>query len=45
MKNLKLTYHRNGDYFIPNLVLKNGESKDYQIGKYGYLRLDYLKKS
>ena len=43
MKNLKLTYHRNGDYFIPNLVLRNDEYKDYQLGKYGYLRLDYLK--
>lgn len=43
MKNLKLTYHRNGDYFIPNLVLESDEYKDYQIGKYGYLRLDYLK--
>lgn len=43
MKNLKLTYHRNGDYFIPNLFLENDEYKDYQIGKYGYLRLDYLK--
>lgn len=43
MKNLKLTYHRNGDYFIPNLVLGNENYKDYQIGKYGYLRLDYLK--
>ena len=43
MKNLKLTYRRNGDYFIPNLVLENDEYKDYQIGKYGYLRLDYLK--
>ena len=43
MKNLKLTYRRNGDYFIPNLVLGNDEYKDYQIGKYGYLRLDYLK--
>ena len=27
MKNLKLTYHRNGDYFIPNLVLRNDEYK------------------
>ena len=43
MKNLKLTYHRNGDYFIPNLVLDNDDYKDYQLGKYGYLRLDYLK--
>ena len=43
MKNLKLTYRRNGNYFIPNLVLENDKYKDYQLGKYGYLRLDYLK--
>jgi len=43
MKNLKLTYRKNGDYFIPNIVLGNDEYKDYQLGKYGYLRLDYLK--
>ena len=43
MKNLKLTYQRNGDYFIPTLVLENDEYKDYQLRKYGYLRLDYLK--
>lgn len=43
MKNLKLTYHRNGDYFIPNLGLEKDDYKDYQIGKYGYLRLDYLR--
>lgn len=43
MKNSNLTYRRNGDYFIPNLGLENDDYKDYQIGKYGYLRLDYLK--
>ena len=43
MKNFKLTYRKNGDYFIPNLVLDNDDYKDYQLGKYGYLRLDYLK--
>ena len=43
MENLKLTYRKNGDYFIPNLVLGNEEYKNYQIGKYGYLRLDYLR--
>ena len=31
MKNLKLTYRKNGDYFIPNLVLGNEEYKNYQI--------------
>ena len=29
MKNLKLTYCRNGDYFILNLVLENDEYKNY----------------
>ena len=43
MENLKLTYRKNSDYFIPNLVLENEEDKNYQMGKYGYLRLDYLR--
>lgn len=43
MENLKLAYRKNSDYFIPNLVLENKEDKNYQIGKYGYLRLDYLR--
>ena len=43
MKNLKLTYRKNGDYLIPNLTIPNDENENYQIGKYGYLRLDYLK--
>ena len=33
MKNLKLTYRRNGNYFILNLVLENDEYKDYKLGK------------
>lgn len=43
MKNVKLTYHRKGDYLIPNLMLAKEKYNGYQIGKYGYLRLDYLK--
>lgn len=43
MKNFKLTYHRKGDYRVPYLMLAKEEYKGYQIGKYGYLRLDYLK--
>lgn len=36
--------NKEGDYFIPNLYLAKEEyKKDYQIGKYGYLRLQYLK--
>lgn len=42
--NTKITYHREGDYFIPNLYIKNYKKSDYSIGKYGHLRLNYLKK-
>ena len=46
MENLreKLEYHQEKDYLIPNIAIKNNLS-NYQIGKYGYLRLDYLKKN
>ena len=40
MKN-KITYRKEGDYFIPNLYLPIQSKK--QIGKYGRLRLNYLK--
>ena len=39
--NNKITYHREGDYFIPNLYLPK-QPKGH-IGKYGRLRLNYLK--
>ena len=39
--NNKITYHREGDYFIPNLYLPK-QPKGH-IGKYGQLRLNYLK--
>ena len=39
-----ITYHKEGDYYIPDLYLEKDEyKKDYQIGKYGHLRLQYLK--
>ena len=39
------TYHKEGDYYIPNLYLAEDEyEKNYHIGKYGHLRLEYLKK-
>lgn len=42
--NSKITYHREGDYYIPDLYLeKENYKNDYQIGKYGHLRLQYLK--
>ena len=37
----EITYTRNGDYFIPDIVLKEKERKP--LGKYGRLRKDYLK--
>lgn len=41
--NNKITYHREGDYFIPGLYIKNFNKSNYHIGKYGHLRLNYLK--
>lgn len=38
----KITYHKEGDYLIPDLIMENS-CKDYHIGKYGKLRLNYIK--
>ena len=35
-------YRREGDYLLPNLSL-SPDAEDYQIGKYGRLRKQYLK--
>ena len=35
------TYRRDGEFLIPNLALPDND--DYEIGKYGHMRLDYLK--
>ena len=35
------TYRQVGDYFIPNLAMP--DTGNYQIGKYGHMRRDYLK--
>ena len=41
---VKITYHKEGDFFIPDLYLeKEDYENDYIIGKYGHLRLEYLK--
>lgn len=37
----EITYHREGDYLIPNLYLPKQPKGN--IGKYGHLRLEYLK--
>lgn len=39
--NNNITYHKEENYFIPNLYLSIQHKK--QIGKYGRLRLNYLK--
>ena len=37
----EIIYHREGDYLIPDLYLPKQPEK--HIGKYGRLRLNYLK--
>ena len=37
------TYRQEDDYLIPNLALPN--DGDYEIGKYGHIRLAYLKEN
>lgn len=39
----KIEYRKEGDYYIPNLIVPKDEYADYCIGKYGRLRLNYLK--
>lgn len=38
---MNISYTRKGDYLLPNLILENKEQ--YNIRKYGLLRLDYIK--
>ena len=41
----EITYHKEGDYYIPDLYLAEDEyEKNYHIGKYGHLSLEYIKK-
>lgn len=39
---MNISYTKKGDYLLPNLMLK--EKVQYNIGKYGLLRLEYIKK-
>lgn len=40
----ELTYTKNGDYLIPNLMVDGeDEAEEMQIGKYGLLRQTFLK--
>ena len=38
---MNIKYVKNGDYLLPNLVLENENYE--QIGKYGLIRLNYIK--
>ena len=40
---MELEYTKIGDYYIPNLITPN--MKDFKIGKYGRMRLRYLKEN
>ena len=39
---MNLDYIKNGDYYIPNIQLSE-DNKNVNIGKYGIMRLNYLK--
>ena len=39
---MSISYTRIGDYLLPYLILE--DKKQYNIGKYGLLRLNYIKK-
>ena len=38
---MKIEYRKCRDYYIPNLVISN--TKNFELGKYGKMRLHYLK--
>ena len=40
---VEITYHKEGNYLIPDLYLEENYNNDYHIGKYGHLRLRYFK--
>ena len=39
---MNISYTKKGDYLLPDLILK--EKVQFNIGKYGLLRLEYIKK-
>ena len=39
---MNISYTKQGDYLLPNLILK--KKVQFNIGKYGLLRLQYIKK-
>ena len=39
---MNISYTKKGDYLLPDLILE--DKKQYNIGKYGLLKLNYIKK-
>ena len=39
----EITYTKVGDYYLPNLALTKSKYANYKLGKYGRMRLNYLK--
>ena len=39
---MNISYTKKGDYLLPDLILE--DKNQYNIGKYGILRLNYIKK-
>lgn len=39
---MNISYTKSGDYLLPDLILKDKDQ--FNIGKYGLLRLNYIKK-
>ena len=39
---MNISYTKKGDYLLPDLILEN--KKQYNIGKYGLLKSEYIKK-
>ena len=42
---VEITYHKEWDYFVPDLYLEKNYENNCIIGKYGHLRLKNHKKS
>ena len=40
---MNISYTKSGDYLLPDLILEDKER--FNIGKYGLLKLEYLKKN
>lgn len=39
---MNISYTKSSDYLLPDLILE--DKKQYNIGKYGLLRLNYMRK-